>query len=418
MTDKVNLLVIGEGGREFAIAKKLKESTSVDHVYCAPGNVGMPSVGVEPVAIAENDFAGLIKFAKDHDIKWTFVGPEDCLVDGIVDDFHAAGLKIFGPDARAAQLEGSKDYALNFMNNYGVPTAKHTSYRDQTAILEHVDQFGYPVVIKENGLAGGKGVVIAQDHDAAVQTIKEMFASGQARIVLEECLNGPEYSMFVVISNGHYRILPMAQDHKRAYDGDKGPNTGGMGSYSPLPQLSAADRQRMIDEVVKPTVDGLVKGEYHYHGVLYIGLMLTTDGPKVIEYNVRLGDPETQVVLPRLDTDLYQLVDAAINDQPLPAISETAEASFGVVLASKGYPQKPIHGQELGSFPEGSEVEIDYANVTGTLSHLQGAGGRLLMVLAQAGTLQEAHDRVYAYLEKLDQPECFYRHDIGAKAGL
>ena len=320
--------------------------------------------------------------------------------------------------ARAAQLEGSKDYALNFMNNYGVPTAKHASYRDQTAILEHVDQFGYPVVIKENGLAGGKGVVIAQDHDAAVQTIKEMFASGQARIVLEECLNGPEYSMFVVISNGHYRILPMAQDHKRAYDGDKGPNTGGMGSYSPLPQLSAADRQRMIDEVVKPTVDGLVKGEYHYHGVLYIGLMLTTDGPKVIEYNVRLGDPETQVVLPRLDTDLYQLVDAAINDQPLPAISETAEASFGVVLASKGYPQKPIHGQELGSFPKGSEVEIDYANVTGTLSHLQGAGGRLLMVLAQAGTLQEAHDRVYAYLEKLDQPECFYRHDIGAKAGL
>lgn len=418
MTDKVNLLVIGEGGREFAIAKKLKRSPHVDHVYCAPGNVGMPTVGVEPVDIEENDFAGLIRFAKEHDVKWTFVGPEDCLVDGIVDDFHAAGLKIFGPDARAAQLEGSKDYALNFMNNYGVPTAKHASYRDQTAILEHVDQFGYPVVIKENGLAGGKGVVIAKDHDEAVQTIKEMFASGQARIVLEECLDGPEYSMFVVISNGHYRILPMAQDHKRAYDGDRGLNTGGMGAYSPLPQLADADREQMINEVVKPTVDGLVKGEYHYHGILYIGLMLTADGPKVIEYNVRLGDPETQVVLPRLATDLYELVDAAIDDRPLPEIKESAEASFGVVLASKGYPKKPVHGQELGSFPASEGIEIDYANVSGTLDHLEGAGGRLLMVIAEENTLQEAHDRVYSYLDQLDQPECFYRHDIGAKAGV
>ena len=418
MTDKVNLLVIGEGGREFAIAKKLKRSPHVDHVYCAPGNVGMPTVGVEPVDIEENDFAGLIRFAKEHDVKWTFVGPEDCLVDGIVDDFHAAGLKIFGPDARAAQLEGSKDYALNFMNNYGVPTAKHASYRDQTAILEHVDQFGYPVVIKENGLAGGKGVVIAKDHGEAVQTIKEMFASGQARIVLEECLDGPEYSMFVVISNGHYRILPMAQDHKRAYDGDRGPNTGGMGAYSPLPQLADADREQMINEVVKPTVDGLVKGEYHYHGILYIGLMLTADGPKVIEYNVRLGDPETQVVLPRLATDLYELVDAAIDDRPLPEIKESAEASFGVVLASKGYPKKPVHGQGLGSFPASEGIEIDYANVSGTLDHLEGAGGRLLMVIAEENTLQEAHDRVYSYLDQLDQPECFYRHDIGAKAGV
>ena len=418
MEKQVNVLVVGEGGREFAVAKKLQESPRVKQVYCAPGNVGMSTVGVVPIAIAETDFAKLIQFAKEHNVAWTFVGPEDCLVDGIVDEFKAAGLKVFGPDARAAQLEGSKDYALNFMNNYHVPTARHATYRDQTAAINNVGQFGFPVVIKENGLAGGKGVVIAKDRAEAIKTIREMFVNGQARLVIEECLSGPEYSMFVLISNGHYRILPMAQDHKRAFDDDKGPNTGGMGAYSPLPQLSSAVRQQMIDEVLKPTIDGLVAGEYHYHGILYIGLILTDNGPKVIEYNVRPGDPETQVVLPRLDTDLYQLVDAAINDQPLPAISETAEASFGVVLASKGYPQKPIHGQELGSFPEGSEVEIDYANVTGTLSHLQGAGGRLLMVLAQAGTLQEAHDRVYAYLEKLDQPECFYRHDIGAKAGL
>ena len=174
----------------------------------------------------------------------------------------------------------------------------------------------------------------------------------------------------------------------------------------------------MINEVVKPTVDGLVKGEYHYHGILYIGLMLTADGPKVIEYNVRLGDPETQVVLPRLATDLYELVDAAIDDRPLPEIKESAEASFGVVLASKGYPKKPVHGQGLGSFPASEGIEIDYANVSGTLDHLKGAGGRLLMVIAEENTLQEAHDRVYSYLDQLDQPECFYRHDIGAKAGV
>lgn len=260
--------------------------------------------------------------------------------------------------------------------------------------------------------------MIAQDHATAVQTVKEMFASGQARLVLEECLVGPEYSMFVLLSNGHYRILPMAQDHKRAYDSDKGPNTGGMGAYSPLPQLSAADRQAMVDQVVVPTVNGLVAGGYHYHGILYIGLIMTATGPKVIEYNVRLGDPETQVILPRLQTDLFELVDRALNDQPLPEVVEDPRASFGVVLASQGYPQKPVHGQALGKFPTAAGVEIDYANVAGSLADLRGAGGRLLMVLAQADSLAAAHDRVYDYLAALDEPECFYRTDIGAKAGL
>lgn len=416
MAGQVNVLVVGEGGREFAIAKKLQESPHVKQVYCAPGNVGMPTVGVQPVAIAETDFAGLIKFAKEHAVAWTFVGPEDCLVDGIVDDFAAAGLKAFGPNARAAQLEGSKDYALNFMNNYGVPTARHASYRDQTAALAEIDQFGFPLVIKENGLAGGKGVVIAQDHATAVQTVKEMFASGQARLVLEECLVGPEYSMFVLLSNGHYRILPMAQDHKRAYDGDKGPNTGGMGAYSPLPQLSEFDRQRMVKEVVEPSVKGLVDGEYHYHGILYIGLMLTEDGPKVIEYNVRLGDPETQVILPRLATDLFDLVDACVNDQPLPEVVEKEDAVLGVVVAAKGYPQKPVKNQALGKFPVAGNITVDYANVAGSLADLHGAGGRLLMVIATASDLKQAQQDVYAYLDQLEEPECFWRQDIGEKA--
>lgn len=418
MAGQVNVLVVGEGGREFAIAKKLQASPHVKQVYCAPGNVGMPTVGVQPVDIAETDFAGLIKFAKEHQVAWTFVGPEDCLVDGIVDDFRAAGLKAFGPTARAAQLEGSKDYALNFMNNYHVPTARHASYRDQTAAINGVAQFGFPVVIKENGLAGGKGVVIAKDRESAVQTIKEMFDQGQARLVLEECLVGQEYSMFVLLSNGHYRILPMAQDHKRAYDGDRGPNTGGMGSYSPLPQLAATDRQRIIDEVVTPTVNGLVAGEYHYHGILYIGLIMTATGPKVIEYNVRLGDPETQVILPRFKTDLFELVDRALNDEPLPEVVVDPRASFGVVLASKGYPQKPVHGQKLGHLPAAEGIQIDYANVAGSLDDLKGNGGRLLMVETVASSLKEAHDVVYDYLAQLNEPECFYRKDIGAKAGL
>ena len=402
MEKQVNVLVVGEGGREFAVAKKLQESPRVKQVYCAPGNVGMSTVGVVPIAIAETDFAKLIQFAKEHNVAWTFVGPEDCLVDGIVDEFKAAGLKVFGPDARAAQLEGSKDYALNFMNNYHVPTARHATYRDQTAAINNVGQFGFPVVIKENGLAGGKGVVIAKDRAEAIKTIKEMFVNGQARLVIEECLSGPEYSMFVLISNGHYRIFPMAQDHKRAFDDDKGPNTGGMGAYSPLPQLSSAVRQQMIDEVLKPTVDGLVAG----------------DGPKVIEYNVRLGDPETQVILPRMKTDLFELVDAAINDRPLPEVEENEDACFGVVLASKGYPTKPIHGQALGTFPVDPNVTIDYANVAGTINDLRGAGGRLLMVIGKDDSLQTARDHVYDYLRQLDEPECFYRYDIGAKAGL
>lgn len=353
---------------------------------------------------------------KNKKVDWTFVGPENVLCAGITDKFEKAGQKIFGPNQRAAQLEGSKDYALRFMSKYNIPTARYETYASAETCIAGLKNFDYTVVIKEDGLAGGKGVTIAQNQDVAEETIREMFAGGQTAVVLEECLIGPEYSMFVVVSEDQFTILPMAQDHKRVGDGDKGPNTDGMGSYSPLPQLKKEDRQRMIDEIVKQTMNGLVQGNYHYCGILYIGLMMTENGPKVIEYNVRLGDPETQVVLPRVKNDFAQVIDAAVNHEKLPEIEENNSSILGVVVCSKGYPTHPAPNVKIGKLPRGTNTYIDYANVKGDLDNLIGDGGRLFMVISEADNLVQAQDNVYSYLSKLDLPACFYRHDIGNRA--
>ena len=353
---------------------------------------------------------------KNKKVDWTFVGPENVLCAGITDKFNEAGQKIFGPNQRAAQLEGSKDYALRFMSKYNIPTARYETYASAETCIAGLKNFDYPVVIKEDGLAGGKGVTIAQNQDVAEETIREMFAGGQTAVVLEECLVGPEYSMFVVVSEDQFTILPMAQDHKRVGDGDKGPNTGGMGSYSPLPQLKKEDRQRMIDEIVKPTMNGLVQGNYHYCGILYIGLMMTENGPKVIEYNVCLGDPEIQVVLPRVKNDFAQVIDAAVNHEKLPEIEENDRSVLGVVVCSKGYPAHPAPNVKIGKLPHGTNTYIDYANVKGNLNNLIDDGGRLFMVILEADNLVQAQDNVYSYLSKLDLPDCFYRHDIGNRA--
>lgn len=418
MKDQLTILVIGGGGREFAIAKKLKQSPHVATVYCAPGNIGMLTVDVVPVNIAETDLDGLLQFAIEKRVDWTFVGPEDVLCAGIVDQFQTAGQRIVGPTKRAAQLEGSKDYALRFMDRYHVPTAKHETFTSEEAAVAGLADFSTPVVVKKNGLAGGKGVVIAPDYTSAVETIHKMFTGPQTVVILEEYLTGPEYSLFCLVAGDEYRLLPMAQDHKRAYDGDQGPNTGGMGAYSPLPQLSASDRRRIRREVVEPTITGLIDGRYDYHGVLYIGLIMTAEGPKVIEYNVRLGDPETQVILPRLATDLAELLQAVVANQPLPEIKESSQAVLGVVLAAKGYPTHPVDHPSIHHLPAHPGISIDYANVAGRPAQLYGTGGRLAMVIAEATTLQEAGQRVYDYLDRLTEPDCFYRHDIGWRAGI
>lgn len=416
MKDDLKLLVVGSGGREHAIAKKLLASSHVSQVYCAPGNPGMTVDGIIPVAISELDFLALKGFCYEEKIAWTFVGPENALVAGIVDSFEADGLKIFGPAKTAAQLEGSKDFAMRFMNKYAVPTAKFATFSDSASAIEGLAEFSEPVVIKADGLAAGKGVVIAQTKDQAREEIALMFKKGQKRLVLSEFLSGAEYSLFVAVGRKDYRILPMAQDHKRAFDFDKGLNTGGMGAYSPLPQLPETDYQRMLHEVVEPTIAGLRQEEFDYCGILYIGLIMTEQGPKVIEYNVRLGDPETQVVLPRITSDFAQLIDCALNGDALPAIEVTAKACLGVVVAAAGYPGEYLKGQVLPGLQATDEIKVDYANVSEKVERFVGNGGRLLCVLALEDDLQLAQAKAYSYLAQHKFVDCYYRHDIGAKA--
>ncbi|MCP9327543.1 phosphoribosylamine--glycine ligase [Liquorilactobacillus satsumensis] len=416
MDNKLKILVIGAGAREHAICRAFLDSPRVDTVYCAPGNAGMQKTGVKTVPLSELDFTGLKKFVQDKAVDWTFVGPEDALVAGITDSFKQAGLKIFGPAAAAAQLEGSKDFALQFMTAHQIPTARYQTFREQHAALAALSDWNFPLVIKADGLAAGKGVTICQEHADAVATITHLFANGEQQLVFEEFLEGQEYSLFVVVNKKGYQILPLAQDHKRAYEHDKGPNTGGMGAYSPVPQLAQADYQRMITEVVEPSVQGLRTQHFDYVGVLYIGLILTTKGPKVIEYNVRLGDPETQVVLPRLKTDFATFIDDCLNERVLKELEFKQNACLGVVIAAQGYPQNPQHGQLLPALTEEPGIMIDYANVVEKEGELMGNGGRLFSVIASAATLPAAQQQVYAYIERLALPGCFYRKDIGAKA--
>lgn len=413
----LKILVIGSGGREYAICRKLLTSPLVSEVFCAPGNPGMQATGIQAVAIDELDFSKLIEFAVTKQISWTFVGPEDALVAGIVDRFQAAGLKIFGPTAQAAQLEGSKKFALEFMQHYQVPTAAYQAYSQPAAALAGLAAFKLPVVVKADGLAAGKGVTVALTRTAAVAAIKQLFAQGQHEVVLEEYLSGAEYSLFAVVGKDNYQLLPMAQDHKRAYDGDQGPNTGGMGAYSPLPQLSERLYQRIVAEVVEPSIKGLRQEKFAYRGILYIGLIATATGPKVIEYNVRLGDPETQVVLPRIKSDFAQLITDCLAERQLAPVSVSNQACLAVVIAAKGYPQAPQTGQLLPELAEQADVKIDFANVTGNSpTTLRAAGGRLAAVVAQADTLISAQTAVYHYLAQKQLSNCFYRHDIGTKA--
>ena len=418
----MKLLVVGSGGREHAIAKKLLESRDVEQVFVAPGNDGMTLDGLDSVNIGISEHSKLIEFAKEHDIAWSFIGPDDALAAGIVDDFNQAGLKAFGPSRLAAELEWSKDFAKEIMVKYGVPTAAYGTFSDFEEAKSYIEKQGAPIVVKADGLALGKGVVVAETVEQAVEAAQEMlldnkFGDSGARVVIEEFLDGEEFSLFAFVNGDKFYILPTAQDHKRAYDGDKGPNTGGMGAYAPVPHLPQSVVVQSVETIIKPVLKGMIAEGRPYLGVLYAGLILTADGPKVIEFNSRFGDPETQIILPRLKSDFAQnLTD--ILDKKEPAITWLDEGvTLGVVVASEGYPLDYEKGLPL---PEKTDGDIITYYAGAKFAENSGAllsnGGRVYMLVTTADTVSAAQEKIYDQLEKQDITGLFYRTDIGSKA--
>ena len=418
----MKLLVVGSGGREHAIAKKLLESRDVEQVFVAPGNDGMTLDGLDLVNIGISEHSKLIEFAKENDVAWSFIGPDDALAAGIVDGFNQAGLKAFGPSRLAAELEWSKDFAKEIMVKYGVPTAAYGTFSDFEEAKAYIEKQGAPIVVKADGLALGKGVVVAETVEQAVEAAHDMlldnkFGDSGARVVIEEFLDGEEFSLFAFVNGDRFYIMPTAQDHKRAYDGDKGPNTGGMGAYAPVPHLPQSVVEQSVEAIIKPVLKGMIAEGRPYLGVLYAGLILTADGPKVIEFNSRFGDPETQIILPRLTSDFAQNI-TDILDKKEPAITWLDEGvTLGVVVASEGYPLDYEKGLPLPEKTAGDIITY-YAgakfaeNSRALLSN----GGRVYMLVTTADTVSAAQEKIYDQLEKQDTTGLFYRHDIGGKA--
>ncbi|WRP06924.1 phosphoribosylamine--glycine ligase [Rossellomorea aquimaris] len=418
----MKVLVIGRGGREHAICKKLAESESVTEVFCAPGNAGIASVATN-LPYSESDVNDLIAFAKKEHIAYTFVGPENPLLDGIVNRFQNEGLHIFGPTKEAAIIEGSKSFSKELMKKYNIPTAKYEVFTRVEKAIEYVKEVGAPIVVKADGLAAGKGVVVAETEEEAISALEEMlldekFGEASSKVVVEECLFGEEFSLMAFVHGESVYPMVIAQDHKRAFDGDQGPNTGGMGAYSPVPHISDDVVQESISTVLYPTAKAMVKENRSFTGILYAGLMLTSEGPKVIEFNARFGDPETQVVLPRLSSDFGLVVKDMIEGKPV-QLEWSQDAVIGVVLAADGYPGDYAKGIALPNLEEsmGEETLVYHA---GTEQNDEAAlvsnGGRVLLVASSAASVEKAQAKVYKELDKVDWNGLFYRRDIGKKA--
>jgi len=422
----MKILVIGSGGREHALAWKLAQSPRVSEVIVAPGNAGSATEGkCRNVTIKVNDIDGLLKLAQDEAVGLTVVGPEVPLVLGVVDRFREAGLRIFGPTAAAAQLEGSKAFAKDFLARHGIPTAYYAVHTEVDAALAYLHEKGAPIVIKADGLAAGKGVIVAMTMAEAEAAVHDMlsgnaFGDAGARVVIEEFLEGEEAS-FISMVDGRI-ALPMAtsQDHKRVGDGDTGPNTGGMGAYSPAPVVTPDVHARVMREVVEPTVAGMIADGVPFTGFLYAGLMIDASGaPKVIEFNVRFGDPETQPVMLRLQSDLVDLVEAAI-DGALAGVEAQWDPrpSLGVVLAAKPYPETPITGDVisgLGDVPASAKV-FHAGTALDADGNVVSAGGRVLCVAALGDSVGDAQKHAYAGVAKIHWANEFHRNDIGWRA--
>ncbi|MGZ5074181.1 MAG: phosphoribosylamine--glycine ligase [Usitatibacter sp.] len=419
----MKLLVIGSGGREHAIAWRLAQSPKVSRVYVAPGNAGTAHedglFNVDATAIPD-----LVAFAKREAIHATVVGPEGPLAAGVVDAFRAEGLRIFGPTQAAAQLESSKEFAKRFMKRHDIPTARYETFTDASAAHEYVDRHGAPIVVKADGLAAGKGVVVAADARQAHEAIDMMLAGNKLgdaghRVVIEEFMAGEEAS-FIVMADGHHVLaLPSSQDHKRVFDGDLGPNTGGMGAYSPAPVVTPEVHNRAMREIVLPTVKGMAADGIVFTGFLYAGLMIGADGaPRVVEFNCRLGDPETQPIFLRLKSDFFEIVEHAI-DGTLDQVDAQWDrrAALGVVLAAAGYPDAPRKGDEIRGLPKpGDDYRVFHAGTIEKDGKVVTNGGRVLCVTALGDKVKIAAERAYEIVDDIRFDGMQYRKDIGHRA--
>lgn len=418
----MRVLIVGNGGREHTLCWKLKQSPQVSEVYCAPGNGGIAEIAT-CVDVSVGDFAGLAQLVEKEQIDYTVVGPEQPLLDGIVDFFQARGLAVFGPNRRAARVEGSKAFAKQLMEKYHIPTAAYRSFSDYAPARDYVRQVGAPIVIKADGLAAGKGVTVAetiQEAETALARIMQdrVFGTAGDEVVIEECLRGEELSLMAFVAGRTVLPMVVAQDHKPVFDGDTGPNTGGMGAYSPVPHIPADIVNQAVRDILQPMADGMEKEGLDFRGVLYAGLMITEHGPKVIEFNARFGDPETQVVLPRMNNDLLKVLQATSQgklDQV--ALNWDTRAALCVVLTSGGYP---------GTYETGLPISEKSITASDTISFHAGTrrsgnqlltnGGRVLGVTALGNDLRDARKKAYRAVDNIHFSNRHYRHDIGERA--
>ena len=411
------VLVIGSGGREHAIVNALTRSAQVEKIYCAPGNAGIAAVA-ECVAIKDTDVEGLKAFAVEKGIDLTVVGPEAGLAAGVVDAFRAAGLKIFGHTKAATRIESSKEFAKQLMVKYDIPTAAYEAFDNYEEAKAYVDRTGVPTVLKYDGLAAGKGVVVAmteQEADAALRDMLLDESFGKGRVVIEQFLEGPEFSLMCFVCGDKLYPMPVAQDHKRAYDGDKGPNTGGMGAYTCLPFITDEDMEYAMEKIMRPTAAAMVAEGCPLTGVLYGGLMKTPNGIKVIEFNARFGDPETEVVLPLISSDICDIFEAVATGVEATEPTWESLATLGIVLASKGYPGSYEKGYAIKGL-EAVDGQIYHMGTAAKDGEIVTAGGRVMIVVCKAETLAAAHAKANEQVAKIECENLFYRTDIGHKA--
>jgi len=420
----MKVLVIGGGGREHALAWKLAQSPRVTKVFVAPGNAGTAlEANVTNVDLSVSDLDGLVAFAESNAIDYTVVGPEAPLVDGVVDRFEAKGLRCFGPRADCAQLEGSKAFTKEFLKRHNIPTAAYGTFTDVDQALAYLDEVGAPIVVKADGLAAGKGVILAETLDEAKSAVKDMLQGNQfgdagSRVVIEEFLTGEEASFIVMVDGTDVLPLASSQDHKAAYDGDTGPNTGGMGAYSPAPVVDQMCHNRIMSQVIQPTIHGLVADGLRYRGFLYAGIMVTADGtPKVLEYNCRFGDPETQPILFRLKSDLLDLIEAACHGSLGDQIALwDSRAALGVIMAAPGYPGDYPNGATISLGQDIEDTKVFHAGTAMSGDQPVTSGGRVLCVTALGSGVTEAQAKAYERLKTVQFEGAEYRTDIGYRA--